>query len=200
MSEVAFVSTSSLWNQNEDKAESSAEPKPEHYAHLMDPFSIIGGLAAVTQLCGTALTVANVAHRFARNAGGASAEVKRFADQVRIFADGVRIAELSLRNYCTDTKNQESPLVLFVCSRHLLDLIGDEAKVVQQRLRIIRDQIKGLGSSSILWAAIKWTWKRPSILGLVPEMESIKSSLNLMVVSSMLDELVCAGRRNSDEL
>jgi hypothetical protein len=163
----------------------------------MDPFTIIGGLAAVVQLCGTARAVAKVAYRFASNVGGASAEVKRFAIQVLLFCDVVEAAELSLRNYCTE--NEESPLVDFICSRRILDNIGHEAEAVEEHLRAIHDQVRGLGSSSILWASIKWTLKKSSILGLVPEMECVKSSLNLLAAICQLQRRTCSGQDGSKE-
>ncbi len=163
----------------------------------MDPFTIISGLAAVLQLCGTARAVVKVAHRFSRNAGGASADVRRFAIQVQIFSDVVEAAEFSLQSYCT--KNQKSPLVVFIHSRGILDNIGEEAKAVQEHLRDIRARVRSLGSSSILWASIKWTWNKSSILELVPEMESVKGSLNLLLAISGFEERTGAGRNASDE-
>ena len=123
--------------------------------------------------------------------------MKRFALQVQAFSDVVEAAELSLRNYCTE--NKESSLVDFICSRRILDNIGHEAEAVEEHLRAIRDQVRGLGSSSILWASMKWALKKSSILGLFPEMECVKSSLNLLVAICVLHKRTCSGRDGSEE-
>ena len=200
--EAALVLTTSLtaWRicgshcSDTQRERSLTEPELWVCPRLME---IIGGLAAVAQLCGTARTLAKVIYRFSRNVGGASGDVRRFANQVQTFSDLVEAAELSLHSYCT--KNPKSPLVVFIRSRRILDNIGDEAKAVQEHLRDIRARVRGLRSSSILWASFKWTWNKSSILELVPEMESVKGSLNLLLAISGFEERTGAGRNGSDE-
>ena len=156
--------------------------------------AVTGGLAAVIQLATSGRRFAKILYRFAVDAGAAAAEVERFANQVRTFSDTVEVAEQTLSRYCRD--NPASPLVVFMDRRKVLANIDSEATTVRTHLRAVRDQVIGMKSRSILWASIKWSWKKSSILELSPEMESVKTSLSLLMVTAQFEAMVRSGNDN----
>ncbi|KAH6850575.1 hypothetical protein B0I37DRAFT_117004 [Chaetomium sp. MPI-CAGE-AT-0009] len=147
--------------------------------------AIAGGMAAVVQLAGTARRFFKTLRRFSMNAGAAGAEVERFANQVRTFSNAIELAEQTLSIYCRE--HPKSPLVAFVDRSKILANIDSEARAVQTHLRAVHARVVNMKSRSILWASIKWSFNKSSILELNPEMESVKASLNLLIALTQLE-------------
>ncbi|KAH6842896.1 hypothetical protein B0I37DRAFT_418043 [Chaetomium sp. MPI-CAGE-AT-0009] len=139
--------------------------------------AVTGGLAAVVQLAVSGRDLAKTLYRFAVDTGAAAAEVERFANQ-----------------------NPESPVVAFIKNSQVLENIYSEASTVRAHLRAIRDQVIDMKSRWVLWASIKWNFKKLSILELSPEMESVKTSLCLLMASTNLEalHLISRSRDNQD--
>lgn len=157
-----------------------------------------GALEEVVWLCGSARKLSKVLYKFARDAGIVADEVERFANQVRSFSDTIATAELSLTHYCEE--NLASRVVSFLSSRNVLESIAHEAASVEEHLFAIQDTVEGLlQSRPILWASIKWSWKKSSILELAPEMESVKSSLQLLIVITQFEAFVNSGAREQQD-
>lgn len=159
---------------------------------MAEVLAITGGLAAALQLSSFAIKFAKALYQLAADAGAAASEVERFANQVKIFSAAVTVAHRTLSNFCAE--NPKSPLVIFISSRRVLADIGTEASIVRRRLRRIRDKVMGMRSRSAVWAYIKWSFKKSSILNLHPEMEGVKTSLDLLISTAYLE----AATRNKD--
>ncbi len=165
---------------------------------MADPLTIIGGLSAVIGLCGTAHSFVTTACRFVKQAGGAFADVKHFENQVETFSEIIGVAQVFLNDYCK--RNEKFPSVVSLRSRDILQKIRDQATLVQKRLQDVVDRVKGLGSSPILWASIKWIQNKSSISELLDEMEKVKTSLNFLVALAGHEEQIRSGRDNSDAM
>jgi hypothetical protein len=146
---------------------------------MAEVLAITGGLAAALQLSSGAKKFATTLYRFARDAGLAGREVERFANQVQSFSDTVGLAHGTLSQFCSE--NPTSRVVVFISSKNVLKNIGTEAMAVRAHLRQIQHQVIGLRSTVTLWASFKWSIKKSSILELTPEMESVKTSLGLVL-------------------
>jgi hypothetical protein len=156
--------------------------------------AVTGGLAAVVQLAASGRHLAKTLYRFAVDAGAYTAEVERFANQVRTFSDTVEVAEQTLSRYCRD--NPTSRLVVYMERRKVLANIDSEATTVRAHLRAVREQVIDMKSRSILWASIKWSWKKSSILELSPEMESAKTNLSLLMVTAQFEAMARSGNND----
>lgn len=132
---------------------------------MAEVLAVVGGLAAAVQLCGSALRFSNVLFRFSTDAGAATAEVERFALQVRSFSKAVNVAQITLIKYIRECP--KSAVVVHISSVHILADIDSEAATVQKHLLDIQAQVKGLKSRSVVWASIKWTWNKSSIMELL---------------------------------
>jgi hypothetical protein len=153
----------------------------------MAELAIVGGLAAVLQLSSSARKFTSALYQVAVDAGAATAEIQRFALQVDSFSMVTRASHITLSCYCN--KNRDSRLVQFLVSNQVLRNIGSEAKVVDSHLRHIWRKIESLRSRSTLWAYIKWSFSKSSVMKLSPEMESVKTSLNLLATIVHVDEV-----------
>ncbi|KAK4238282.1 hypothetical protein C8A03DRAFT_15257 [Achaetomium macrosporum] len=152
---------------------------------MAEVLAIVGGLAAFVQLSSTAARVARILLRFAMNAGAVSAQVKHFAHQVQTFSATVELARGHLHGYCT--AHPKSPLVIHISSHKVLDNVLSEAQAIEDHLWDVYRQAKKLNSRSVIWASIKWSLKRSSILELSPEMQSLLISLNVLQSTVLLD-------------
>ncbi|GAB1314619.1 hypothetical protein MFIFM68171_04829 [Madurella fahalii] len=152
---------------------------------MAETLAIAGSLAAVMQLSKSAQKLARIAYQLATDVGAASEEMKRFATQVQSFSNTVKVAQFGLHQYCTE--HRHSRVVTYISKHRVLEDIGSEAEHVQQHLQAIRRQVQTLRSRSMLWATFKWLWNKASILELYPEMESIKTCLGLLLVTTQLE-------------
>ncbi|KAL2128564.1 hypothetical protein VTI74DRAFT_9021 [Chaetomium olivicolor] len=167
---------------------------------MAEALAIVGGVAAVLQLATSARKFAQVLYSFAADAGAAGTEVERFASQVQSFSDTTEMAQAGLYHYCVE--NPDTPVVTFIKSRGVLANIDIEARTVKRHLRTIQLRVKNLQSRSMLWASIKWSFKKSSILELGPGMESVKTGLSLALATAQLEAIIHVSRlgTNSEEI
>jgi hypothetical protein len=163
---------------------------------MAEVLAITGGLAAALQLSSCAKKFATALYRFADDAGTAGLEVERFANQVRSFSETVTVAHGTLSHFCSE--NPRSPVVVYISSNDVLKNIGTEAMAVQAHLRQIQHQVVGLRSSVTLWASVKWSFKKSSILELSPEMESVKTSLILVITTAHFEVAMARYKDDAD--
>jgi hypothetical protein len=152
---------------------------------MAEVLAITGGLAAALQLSSYAKKLAKALYRFSKDAGAARREVERFSNQVQSFSDTVGLAHGTLSHFCSE--NPRSPVVVYISSNDVLKNIGSEAMAVKAHLRKIQHQVIGLRSSVTLWAIVKWAYKKSTISELFPEMESVKTSLSLVIATAQLE-------------
>lgn len=158
----------------------------------VEALAVIGGLGAALQLSTAALDFSKFLYHLATNAGAAAAEIERFAHQVRSFSQAVNVAQMALAKYFRD--NPQSPVVIHISSRHILADIDSEAETVQNHLLDVQAKAERLKSRSVLLAIIKWSLNKSLILKLAPEMESVKTSLNLLMVTTLFEHTLQLSR------
>ena len=165
---------------------------------MAEVLAVLGGLAAVIQLCTSARKFARVLLQFAADNGTATTEVKRFALQVQTFSDAIGITQITLCDFCR--KNPNSPVVTFFASHRVLSKINLLAQHVQDHLQVIHDQVRGMNSRWMLWASILWTFHtKSSILALYPEMESVKTTLGLLTATAQLEAFLSSQAKGDAE-
>ncbi|KAL2195256.1 hypothetical protein P885DRAFT_62492 [Corynascus similis CBS 632.67] len=155
---------------------------------MAEVLAVAGGIAAIIQLAGCGKKLARVLHRFSRDVMDARDSVQRFANQVGIFSAVIEAAQQTISWYCRD--NPESLLVTYINSSGLLASINLEAGIVRQHLRDIRNQVLHMKSTFVFWASIMWGIKKSSFKEVLPEMESIKTSLILLLSTTRLESLI----------
>lgn len=153
--------------------------------------ALTGGLAAILQLSKTALRLASALHHLASTSP--AAEITRFANQAQSFSDTVAAAQVTLRRYCLT--NPTSPLVQFLVSRNVLGNMGVEADAVRRRLRGVQRRVAGFGGANGkgkgVWVRLWWGWRmKGGVNELVPEMESVKTGLGLVLATAQFEALV----------
>jgi len=164
----------------------------------MEVLGVVGGLAAVLQLANAASRCASTLIRFSKNAGSASLEIAHLANQINTFHQSVHVAHLALSRHCS--AYTESPVIAYIASSDLLGGLGDESRYVRTQVKEARKRIVSMESKYRLWAAIRWSFSRDSILGLSPQMDSIKHSLTLVMQTAQLEVMMMERERLSPDM
>jgi hypothetical protein len=155
---------------------------------MAEALAVLGALAAVHQLSKSAAKLANILYDFALSSQILTKEVQSFARQVRSFSDIVRLALLTLSEYCRENPN--SRIVRYLDSHHVLPNINEGAKHTLRHLRAIRDQITRPQTRFTWMGTVVWLWNKRSVMELYPKMESIKSNLSLLMATSKMEDLL----------
>lgn len=151
---------------------------------MAEVLAVVGGIAAVVQLATSARRCARFLRRFAADAGGAADEVERFAIQIKTFSDTIGVSQFTISSFCN--KNPRSPMVAFIASHRVIENIINDAEHVQNHLEAIQDQVEGISSRFPLLVSIMWAFRKSSFRELYPEMESVKTSLSLLMLNTQL--------------
>ncbi len=156
---------------------------------------LIASVATLLSVASTAISVSRSLFKLASEAGPIEAEIYQFALQIRSFAVISNLAHESLDSNCA--RESKSQVLDYMNTHRVLDQLSEESKQVKERIRRVRPQIRSLLSKLGIITRIKWVIRKSDILGLGPDMESIKTSL-LLVINIVKLELA-VGQKSSDE-
>lgn len=158
--------------------------------------AVLGGAAALAQLTGLAARFVRTLYRFAGVVKSVNAEVDRFANQVRSFSYIVDLARITLSRYCTE--HPKSQVVAYLAAHRVLASIDSDAKYTLGHMRIIRDQIRRMPTRLAFVTSIVWSLKKPSIMELYPEMESIKTNLSILMSTTHMEALRASDQKQGN--
>lgn len=164
---------------------------------MAEVLAIPAALAAVLQLAEYGRHFSKVLYRFARNASTAREDVRRFASQVRTFADTIDLAQVSLDRHIS--AYADSPIIAYISTRAVLHNIAQQALQIFGRFQDSRDLVRSMDSDFGLWARFKWSLRKATVLELFPEMENVKTSLLLLMTTAQLESLTLS-RKNRDQM
>lgn len=146
---------------------------------MAEVIALSASLAGVLQLVGYGYKFARTLTKFSQQVGSGSDEIDRFTAQVQFFSQTVGLAQVSLSRHVADY--EESPVITYIRAHHVLDDLSTESKVVEQRLRVARHWILSMRHQHKIVVVLKWIWRKRSIMQLCPLMESIKTSMALIM-------------------
>jgi len=142
----------------------------------------IGGAAA------TALKISRSLYRLARTIEGASEGIENFASDIRTFAVIVQDAQATLERH---SKRQSSSEILqYITSHDVLNQLAQQSARVTDQLKKAWRTTDTIGSNLKLITKLRWMLKKGEITGLKPEMESLKTNLQLVMATVMMKHLL----------
>lgn len=152
---------------------------------MAEILALPASIAAVMQLADYGWRFAKVLHQFARNTHMAIEELNHFAIQVQSFSDSVGAAQASLHRHFT--KYADSPFMAYLLRNRVLENISQDSDFIRRCLRDAKKDVLSMNSKYLLWMSIRWSFKKASILTLQPQMESLKTTLGLLLATAQLD-------------
>lgn len=154
----------------------------------MEFLALAAAVATITQLVHYSDGFASYLRDFARTLNTAKEEVGHFASQLQTFAHVTGLARTSIQEHYR--KYPESPVFTYIREKEVLENLNEELRFVRRRLKEAKRRVYGVkGSKSRILMKIRWSLNKKSILGIFPEMESVKTILNLMVSIATLERL-----------
>ncbi|KAK1961658.1 hypothetical protein LY78DRAFT_721599 [Colletotrichum sublineola] len=121
----------------------------------------------------------------ALHAGISKADVERCANHLRTFSLAVRMAHETLREYSEDSS--ASSVFDFISSKQVLRAISIDSNSLKTCLSLAIKRFRNVSKDGLTPVAfIKWWLHKDAIITLFPEMERIKTSLTLIIVTIQL--------------
>jgi len=144
--------------------------------------SIIGiGTAA-----GSAIKISKTIYHFCKTIHGAKHDIQAFAKDVETYGTVIRFAHLSLDRHL----GSESPVLDFMDTQHVLVQLKQQADRVKVQIKQLVRRIRPLRNKNEWWTRVKWVWQKPDFEAVGPKMESVKSSLNVVVTFIMMEVML----------
>lgn len=171
---------------------------------MAEVIGLASGIIAIGGAANTALKMAKSMRRLARDLGAARKDIKKFSRDIEAFSSIIGAAHYSLEMHSRESQSQSKVLV-FIHERKLLDQLVDQSDRVIDHIEEIRPRIKSLKSRISFVTRLKWILRRTDVIALGPKMESVKTSLNLVITLVTLETLMQSiqnrvGSQDSTEL
>jgi len=156
---------------------------------MAEILALTASIIAIGQAAEKAFKVADSLYRTARRVQTAKDDISGFALKVTNFATAVDAVHISLK-YHTSGEDMKSPVLEFIAEHDTLKKLAAQSRRVTDAIRKLRGPIKELEGELSVWKRLKWVMQKKEILALDPEMESVKSSLQLVLSVVMLEVLL----------
>jgi hypothetical protein len=150
---------------------------------------LASGIIAIAGAAKTALNMAKSMRRLSRDLGAAKEDIRKFSKDIEAFSSIIGAAHFSLETHSKGPLLQSKVLV-FIHKRKLLDQLVDQSDRVIDHIEEIRPRIKALKSRISFVTRLKWILRRTDIVALGPKMESVKTSLNLVMTLVAFETLM----------
>ena len=160
------------------------------------------GLAASIIAIGTAADAAYKTQkrirRLARDLGAAQENILKFATEIKDFYLVVTTANFSLHEYSKKSP-AENKVLQHIQHHELLHRIVRASECVMDHIYTLMPRLKSLESSIPLVERWKWVLRRTEVEALGPKMESVKSSLQLIVTVVTLESVLNQGESRENK-
>jgi arginine deiminase len=164
----------------------------------MDPLSLTASLIAIGTAATTALQISKSLYDFARAYKSAGEEIENFALDLRSFASVVQLGQDSLDRH---RKNAPfSQVIRYIESLDVLNQLASQSSRTTTNIERVWQQTQSLQTDTLV-TKVKWMAKKSEVRRLKPDMESLKSSLHLVMAAVTMEALQQSGSRDlQDEM
>jgi len=146
---------------------------------MMDPLSFSVSLISIAGLASAALKTSMALYGFARELEAASEDIEQFALDIRTFASITQMGHSTLSLYYT--KEPTSSVLDYIKELEILDLLAKQSRRTRKKIKNAWRQTESVQSSLKFVTRVKWIFRKKEIKVLYPDMESLKSSLLLVM-------------------
>ncbi|OHE98386.1 hypothetical protein CORC01_06382 [Colletotrichum orchidophilum] len=153
---------------------------------MAEVLGFVASFAALIQLVQYGAKFAEALYQFSEQSGSPTEEIERFALQASTFSFVISTAHCSLDQHCKNYP--DSPVLRFISTNGVLYSISYQSDSIKSRLRKAIRRVKNrLGSKNVVFNFLKWWYQKDSIKDLFPEMECIKTSLQLLLATAQFE-------------
>jgi hypothetical protein len=152
----------------------------------MEVIGLAASIIAIGQAAQIALRMSRSMRHLSRKLGAVQDDIRGFARDIETFSSVISAAHFSLHcNYLPE----KTPSAVFRHMEHsnVLGLLVEQSNGVINHIGELKPRIKSLTSSISLKTKLKWLFRRTEVEALGPKMESVKTSLNLIMTIVTLE-------------
>lgn len=160
---------------------------------MAEALGLAASVIAIGGVADTAYRIQKKIRRLARDLGAAQENILKFATEIKDFSLVVATANLSLHEY-SKKSSAKNKVLQHIQNHEVLDRTVAASNCVMDHIYKLVPRLKSLESSIPLYERWKWVQRRTEVEALGPKMESVKSSLQLIVVVVTLEAVL-----NQDE-
>jgi hypothetical protein len=154
---------------------------------MMDPLSLTASLVAIGGAAAAAFQIATSLRDVAQAVKEAAEDIENFSIDVRSFALVAQLGHDSLERH---QKRSPMSLVLqYIKSHNVIEELAKQSQRTKGRLEKAWKPTDKLESRVEMINKLRWVMKKKVIQSLKPEMESLKTSLQVVMSSIMMEFL-----------
>lgn len=153
----------------------------------MEPLSIATGVFACLTLVEQVAKCSKSLYRSARRINGAKNDITKFANHVNLFGCLIGAACTALEPYCNVSENKSPPVLQYLLKNQVLDSLVEESESVKDEICHLVPLLRGLRGAAKWKVVLKWVYQKKDIEAMVPKMESVKCSFQLVMHSIVLE-------------
>lgn len=147
---------------------------------MMEVIGLAASIVAIGQAAEMALNMSRSMRTLARRLRAAQSEIQRFAKDIEIFSSVIGAAYFSLYSHC-GTEKTPSPVLRYIDRSKVLDQLVEQSDGVIDHIGELKPRIQSLESKLSFKTKLKWLFCRSDVEALGPKMESVKTSLHLII-------------------
>lgn len=159
---------------------------------MAEAIGLAASIIAIGGAADTAYRIQRKIRRLARDLGAAQENILKFATEIKDFSLVVSTANLSLHEY-SKKSSAENKVLQHIQRHEVLGRIVTASDCVMDHIYKLMPRLKSLESSIPLVERWKWVLRRTEVEALGPKMESVKSSLQLIVTVVTLESVLNQG-------
>lgn len=122
-------------------------------------------------------------YRLAKKIKAAKREIEDFASETQLFAGVIGAAHQALQQ-SIQSQGSDSPVLLYIQNSQAVENLGMASRRVVDDMQKLIPRLQVLRSQYRLWVRIRWVMQKAEVAAMGPRMESIKTSL-LLIMSSI---------------
>jgi len=153
---------------------------------MAEVIGLAASITAIAAAAGTACKVANTLYRLAERIRAASSEIEDFALKMSLFGFIVEAAHSALDQH---SKAFNSTVLEFMDRRQVVANLGRESQKLVRRSKALMEKIRSIQSKLDLWTRVQWLLRKSEVEALGPDMESVKTSLTIVMQTLTLETL-----------
>lgn len=154
---------------------------------MAEILGLIGSGVAILQVAEAATKLSKSLFHLARRIKSASEEIKDFAMQTQLFAGVIGAAHASLQQH-NRSQGSESPVLRYIDNAGVLGKLVAASDRVTEHTKSLMPRLRALRSRLDLLTRIKWVMQREAVEAMGPKMESVKTSLILIITVISLEK------------
>lgn len=154
---------------------------------MADPLSLTASIIAIGGAAVAALKISIALCDIARNVNEAADDIENFSLDVRSFALVVQLGHDSLERH--QRRSPLSHVLQYIESNNVIEQLAKQSERTKDRLEKAWKSTDSLEGGVKLVNKFRWMLKKEEIRGLKPEMESLKTSLQVVMSSIMMEFL-----------